>query len=121
MLEIGTDIADIARFEKMVSNDAFLNKYFHPCEISYSLNSAHPAQHLAVRFAAKEAVRKVLLSHMDELSWKDSWVENNAEGKPILIFSETVHKKIRIRHTSLSLSHTATMAIAVLILDFERS
>ena len=112
---------EIARFERMVSNDAFLKKYFHPSEISYSLNSAHPAQHLAVRFAAKEAVRKVLLSFMDDLKWKDSWIENDASGKPVLKFSDSVRKKIDIRHASVSLSHTAAIAIAVLILDFELS
>jgi len=119
MLEIGTDIVEIARFDSMVHNEAFLKKYFHPNEIAYVQNAAHPSQHLAVRFAAKEAVRKILLAHVNDLGWRDSWIENDAGGKPILHFSETVKKKIRIGHTSISLSHTRTTAIAVLILDIE--
>jgi len=110
---------DIARFESIAHNDAFLKKYFHPVEIAYVQNAAHPPQHLAVRFAAKEAVRKILLAYVEDLSWKDSWIENDADGKPLLHFSETLKKKIRIGHTSVSLSHTQSTAIAVLILDIE--
>ncbi|MDZ7795832.1 MAG: holo-ACP synthase [Candidatus Marinimicrobia bacterium] len=119
MLETGIDIIEIARFDKLVSKAAFMNKYFHPAEIDYVKRSAHAAQHLAVRFAAKEAVRKVLLSYVDTLSWKDSWIENDQNGKPYLHFSEKIKEKIGIRHASVSLSHTDSTAIAIVIIDLD--
>ncbi|MFO7841739.1 MAG: holo-ACP synthase [Fidelibacterota bacterium] len=117
MLETGIDIVDIARFDKLVSKAAFMNKYFHPAEIDYVNRSAHAARHLAVRFAAKEAVRKVLLSHVDTLSWKDSWIENDQSGKPYLHFSDKIKGKIGIRHASVSLSHTDSTAVAIVMID----
>lgn len=119
MTETGIDIVDISRFAKAAERESFVKKYFHSVEIGYAEASAHPAQHLAARFAAKEAVRKVLLSRMDALSWQDSWIENGKDGKPYLHFSEKVRKTVCIRHTSVSLSHTKDSAIAVVLIEFE--
>lgn len=117
MLETGIDIIEISRIEKSIANPSFVKKYFHPIEIEYSSGSKKAAQHFAVRFAAKEAVRKVLLSYIDDLSWKNSWIENDENGKPYLHFSEAVHKKIDIQHTSVSLSHSKDQAIAIVLMD----
>ncbi len=119
MLETGVDIVEVGRFDRLVSNDAFLKKYFHPAEIAYVHGSARPAQHLAVRFAAKEAVRKVLLSRVDKLSWKESWIRNGPYGKPLLYLSDRVTKEAGIRHASVSLSHTAGTAIAVVVIEMD--
>lgn len=117
MYETGIDIIEISRIEKSIENPVFIEKYFHPVEITYSKHSTQAAQHFAVRFAAKEAVRKVLLSYINNLSWKDSWIENDKSGKPYLHFSEEVHKKIKIKYSSVSLSHTNQIAIAIVIID----
>lgn len=119
MTETGIDIVDIPRFAKAAESESFVKKYFHPTEIAYAEASVHPEQHLAVRFAAKEAVRKVLFSRMDTLSWQDSWIENDKDGRPQLRFSEKIRKTLRIRHASVSLSHTADNAVAVVLIDFE--
>lgn len=119
MTETGIDIVDIPRFTKAAERESFVKKYFHPVEIAYAEASVHTAQHLAARFAAKEAVRKVLLSRMDTLSWQDSWIENDRNGKPQLRFSEKVLKAVRIRHESVSLSHTRDNAIAVVLIEFD--
>ncbi len=119
MLETGIDIIEVKRIEKSIENPVFVKKYFHPVEIEYSKHSAQAAQHFAVRFAAKEAVRKVLLSYIDNLSWRDSWIENDANGKPYLHFSEEVHKKIKIQYSSVSVSHTNQTAIAIVIIDID--
>ncbi|MDZ7821302.1 MAG: hypothetical protein U5N26_05520 [Candidatus Marinimicrobia bacterium] len=74
---------------------------------------------LRVRFAAKEAVRKVLLSRVDKLSWKESWIQNGPHGKPLLQLSDRVTREAGIRHASVSLSHTAGMAIAVVIIEMD--
>ena len=117
MLETGIDIIEVKRIAKAIGNPSFISKYFHPVEIEYSGNSVNAAQHYAARFAAKEAVRKVLLSYVDNLSWLDTWIENDETGKPRLVFSENVLMQIDIRQTSCSLSHTSENAIASVILD----
>ncbi len=119
MLETGIDIIDVSRVARSIGNPAFLEKYFHPVEIAYCGEGAHSAQHFAVRFAAKEAVRKVLLSHVDTLSWRDSWIENDESGKPHLVFSEKLLSRIRIRAASVSLSHTKDTAAAIVLIDLE--
>ena len=119
MLETGIDIIEVNRVAKSIENPSFVKKYFHPIEIDYSSKSKNAAQHFAVRFAAKEAVRKVLLSHIDHLSWTDSWIENDEYGKPILHFSESVRQKVTIIHTSVSLSHSKDQAIAIVLMDVE--
>jgi holo-[acyl-carrier protein] synthase len=117
MLETGIDIIEISRIEKSIQNPSFVEKYFHPIEIEYSTKSKKAAQHFAVRFAGKEAVRKVLLTYIDDLSWKDSWIENDEFGKPTLHFSESVRQKVNIVHTSVSLSHSKDQAIAIVLMD----
>lgn len=119
MLETGIDIIEVLRIERSIKNPSFIAKFFHPAEIEYSGGAVNEAQHYAVRFAAKEAVRKILLAYVDELSWLDSWVENDENGKPHLYFSENVKKQIDIRHASCSLSHTAETAVASVILDIK--
>ncbi len=117
MIETGIDIIEINRIEDSIKNSEFVRKYFHPKEIAYSEAKQNSAQHFAVRFAAKEAVRKILLSHIDKLRWSDSWIENDKTGKPILHFSTAINQKIKIHHSSVSLSHTKDTAIAIVIMD----
>lgn len=117
MLETGIDIIEISRIEKSIQNPSFVKKYFHPIEIEYSIKSKKAAQHFAVRFAAKEAVRKVLLDHIDNLSWQDSWIENDENGKPHLNFSGKIKEMLEIKHTSVSLSHSKDQAIAIVLMD----
>jgi holo-[acyl-carrier protein] synthase len=117
MLETGIDIIEVPRIAKSIENPSFIKKYFHPIEIEYSGNSVNAAQHFAVRFAAKEAVRKILLSYVDNLSWLDSWIENDESGKPHLNFSYNVTKQVQIVQSSCSLSHSKHHAIASVLLD----
>lgn len=59
---VGFDLVDVARFTRWSSYpDRLLARIFTPEEVAYA--RAHPsstAQHLAVRFAAKEALYKAL-------------------------------------------------------------
>jgi len=62
MFEIGIDIQDIEPFrKKTLENDGrFYERIFTVEEVEYCLAKADPAPHLAARFAAKEAVMKLL-------------------------------------------------------------
>ena len=57
---LGVDIEDIDRFRKLdlYEDKGFFSKIYTGDEISYCFSKDSPAQHLAVRFAGKEAVVK---------------------------------------------------------------
>lgn len=85
ILGIGIDIIEIERIKESVDRfgDAFLNKIFTQTELDYSLSKKNKYQHLAARFAAKEAIAKALHSLGDEgFEWKNAEVYNEANGLP---------------------------------------
>lgn len=59
---IGTDLTDVVRIRALLEkySGAFLKKAFGDVEASYCMSLANPAESLAARFAAKEAVAKAL-------------------------------------------------------------
>jgi holo-[acyl-carrier protein] synthase len=58
---IGLDLLEIERMERALARRPGLAaRLFHPGELEYSHARARPAQHLAARFCAKEAVSKAL-------------------------------------------------------------
>ena len=79
------------------------------------------AQHYAARFAAKEAAFKALgTGWRDGLAWHDAEVARDARGTPSIIFhnlARELFQRSGATHAHLSLSHTATYAIAYLILE----
>jgi len=120
MIETGIDIVDVSRVRQAVTRhgDHFLRKIFHPEEISYCEAKARKYEHYAARFAAKEACRKALLSHVSyHPAWTDMYVVNDPEGKPFLHLNEKIMKNLTIRYISVSLSHTQTLATAIVFLE----
>src|SRR5437016_4633940 len=57
---VGIDIVEINRLAKQAQNARFLKRVFTAEEVAYCQARKHAAQHLAVRFAAKEAVWKAV-------------------------------------------------------------
>lgn len=85
VLGIGIDIIEIERIQKSVERfgDRFLEKVFTSSEIEYCCSKKNMHQHLAARFAAKEAVAKALSDAWDGgFKWKDIEVYNELSGKP---------------------------------------
>lgn len=85
ILGIGIDIIEIERIKESVDRfgDAFLNKIFTKTELDYSLSKKNKYQHLAARFAAKEAIAKALYSVGDEgFEWKNVEIYNEPNGLP---------------------------------------
>ena len=68
-IELGTDIQLIEDFKKVNRN--FLEKIFTEREIAYCSKKKNKAQHLAARFAGKEAVIKALYCFGEKLFYKD--------------------------------------------------
>ncbi len=113
----GIDIVSCNRIAQLASHygDRFLKRVFTTRELEYSLSKKRCWEHLAGRFAVKEAVMKVLgTGWQAKLSWSDIEVVNNSSGKPELYLSgyaKEIADKLGIRQIQISISHTEDYAI----------
>jgi len=120
ILGSGIDIVEINRIKKASQKwgENFLNKVFTKKELDYSKKKHFPYQHLAARFAAKEAVAKAF-GDVDEISWKEVEVENLNNGKPQIKLSgkaNMLKNRKGIKKIIVSLSHSKNYAVASAIL-----
>ena len=85
VLGVGIDIIEIERIIKSVERygDKFLDKIYTTNELEYCLSKFNKYQHLAARFAAKEAVYKAVTSGWEQgISWQDIEIFNDPFGNP---------------------------------------
>ncbi|MDR3256380.1 MAG: holo-ACP synthase [Endomicrobium sp.] len=109
-MNIGIDIEEVKRFAKYVKDKDYLERIFAKEEISYSILRKNAVQHLAARFAAKEAVWKALSTKNKKLIITDISIQNTKNGKPQVYIKNKQYKKIEV-----SLSHTKKYVAAVAI------
>ena len=117
---VGIDIVDIARFEKIINRwgDRFLQRILTANERAYCQKKATKIQSMAVRFAAKEAFIKCLSEDLiTSFGWQDMEVKNKKNGKPFVVLHGHVAKALDENNILISLSHTATSAVAIIILQ----
>ena len=115
---VGTDIIEVARIEKLIKEkgDKFLDKIYTQNEIDYCESKGpNKYQHYAGRFAAKEAVFKVIQSNnaSKSLMFKDIQILNKDDGSPyvnIVNSNHTIASRICI-----SISHIKEYATAIAV------
>lgn len=120
-VRVGVDLVDVGGFERrFAGRDDLLATVFSAAEVAYCRAQAAPWPHLAARFAAKEAVLKALGTGLaGAMSWLDVEVTRDPAGVPAVAVGGAVAECLRregLRAGSLSLSHTAHHAIAVVLL-----
>ncbi len=121
-IDTGVDIINIETFRKAVNRrgDRFLNRIFTKIELDYCDNKVNRIQHLAARFAGKEAISKALkLNWQKGLNWKEIEIINNQNGEPRAWFKGQVKEeaeRLKIREISLSLSHCEEYAVAMAVI-----
>jgi len=115
----GIDLVEVARIQDMLDDhgERFLARCYTDSERAYcAANPARMAEHLAGRFAAKEAVLKVLgTGWSGGIAWTDVEVVRETGGKPgVRLDGEAaaVAQRLGITTILLSISHTATHAMA---------
>lgn len=119
---IGVDIVEVPRIKDACIRwqDSFLRKIFTEGEIAYSKARKFSYQHLAARFAAKEAVLKAIGdSSIHRIEWREVEVLNDEFGKPVLRLSgeaERIKEKKGIREIIITMSHTSKLAVANAVL-----
>lgn len=118
-MRIGIDIVDIDRMEAVVKRTPrFLNRVFTTGELDYCLAKRNPYPSLAVRFAAKEAFRKLDVSLCRGIRFADVEVGVMEGGRPELILSAAVWSRSRelgINRFEISLAHARNQAVAAVI------
>jgi holo-[acyl-carrier protein] synthase len=114
----GIDLVDFPRIEEMINRhgERFLNRVFTAAERAYAAANKNGTEKLVGRFAAKEAVLKLMgTGWRGKIAWTDIEVINNSAGQPEVTLTGEVEKiadKLGIKHISISITHTANFAIA---------
>lgn len=121
VIGIGTDIVECDRIGQMLQKhgDTFLQRVFTPDEIAYCSRHQIPDQHYAGRWAAKEAVLKVLGTGWAKgIQWTDVEVVRDAAGAPSIRLENRaaeIAKELQIRSVLISISHCKAFATAFAI------
>ena len=123
---IGIDAVDIGRFRRALGRRPGLaERLFTDGERAYAAATVDPAPHLAVRFAAKEAVMKALGTGIGGFALHDVEVvragtAGAARGAPSLSLSATAAALATRRGVTrwhLSLTHTEDLALALVLAE----
>ncbi|MHC4206450.1 MAG: holo-ACP synthase [Planctomycetota bacterium] len=114
----GIDLVDCPRIEQMIQRhgERFIKRVFTAAEQAYAQKNKNEVEKLAGRFAAKEAVLKLVgTGWRGRIAWTDIEIINNAAGQPEVTLGGEVRKiadKLGIKHIGVSITHTANFAIA---------
>ena len=123
ILGLGMDISEVARVKASLDRfgESFLKRILLPEEIAYCHTYQNPAQYVAVRFAAKEAISKALGTGIGaELGWHDLEICRKETGEPFVKLHGGGPKLLEARGAKrllISLTHTENYAAAVAILE----
>lgn len=115
----GIDIIETDRMRQSVSEHGqrFLDRVFTPAEQQYcARNQKRYFEHLAGRFAAKEAVLKVLgTGWRGGIAWTDVEILPEPSGQPVVNLSgecRRIASRLGITRWLVSISHIETHATA---------
>ncbi len=117
MLRAGVDLIEIKRIHSSIARygDRFLARVFTENEIAYC---AGRVTSLAARFAAKEAVSKLLgvgIQHVQGVDWREIEVVSTENGEPRLrLYGKAARRaqELQLSEIALSFSHTHEHAMA---------
>lgn len=119
MIGIGVDLVEVDRLRATLARTpALVDRLFTEGERAYAEAAHDPTERYAVRFAAKEAAMKVLGVGLGAVDWHDIEVVRTDSGAPELRVTGRANElavDAGIRSWKVSLSHTATMAEAVVV------
>ena len=120
----GVDLCEVDRIEKALASphgERLRERVFTAGEIAYAESKANKGERYAARFAAKEAGMKALgTGWRGGLGWRDLEVANLPSGRPTLRLhgkAAEIAERLGVRNISLSLTHTAQQAMAIVILE----
>jgi holo-[acyl-carrier protein] synthase len=119
----GVDLAEVPRIRASIERFGarFIERIYTAAEIAYVERKANRYERYAARFAAKEAGMKAIGTGWRQgVRWQDFEVANLPSGKPTLRLhgvAARVADRLGVRNVSLSLTHTAELGMAHVILE----
>ena len=126
ILGTGIDMVEIERIAHSIERygGRFLARVYTPGEIAYCQRKRHnAAESFAARFAAKEAAAKALGTGIGfGVTWREIEVGREPAGRPLLLLhgrAAEIAKARGVRNASLSITHTGTASMAMVILEGE--
>lgn len=127
---IGIDLVSVESFAAQLGSvgSAFAERTFTAGELRAAAGAAGAAQHLAGRYAAKEAFVKAFSGARPgrapvapDLDWREVEVVTDGWGRPVLVLhgalAQAVTTSLGPVVAHLSLTHEPTMAAAVVVLE----
>lgn len=117
IVRAGIDRVELDEFQRAVdmAGDRFLQRTFTPEEIAFC---ACRASRLATRFAAKEAVAKVLGTGIRGLGWHEVEVVTSPNGEPHVVLHDRARDRadhLGVMSLRMSLTHTGLAAEAYVV------
>jgi holo-[acyl-carrier protein] synthase len=123
ILGTGIDLAEVDRIRQAIERygERFTRRVYTEREIAYVERKANRFERYAARFAAKEAGMKAIgTGWRGGVRWQDFEVANQPSGRPTLLLhgaAADVAERMGVRRVQLSLTHTAALGMALVILE----
>ena len=118
IIGLGIDLAEVERYRfDAVRLARFARRVYTDEEMRYAMRKRHWPERLAGFFAAKEATRKAF-GHA--IPWRDVGVSHERSGRPIIRLFGAADGLLAargVRAVHLTITHTATTAAAVVVLE----
>jgi holo-[acyl-carrier protein] synthase len=120
---LGTDIVEIGRIAGTLARfgDRFVQRILAPSERPRFARVRDPANHLAKRFAAKEAFAKAIGTGIrSPFRWHAVAIGRDARGKPLLVPDAAMAEWLAaqgVNASHVSLSDDGGMATATVVLE----
>jgi holo-[acyl-carrier protein] synthase len=120
MAEVGVDIIETARIKRVLDRfgDRFLRRVYTDWERAYCRDNV---LHLAGRWAAKEAVSKVLGLGVRGVGWREIEILRTPFGQPIVKLhgnAERRRQRLGLGAMTVSISHIRDLAVAAAVGDY---
>lgn len=119
MIRLGLDLVALDEFDRLVQRGWFVRYFFSDVEMAHAatLATTRRREFLAGRFAAKEAVLKVLgVGLFDRVVPRDIVVEREACGAPRVRLADSAASAasaVEIEHVNVTISHKRELVAAV--------
>jgi holo-[acyl-carrier protein] synthase len=121
---LGVDLVEIERVRRLIDarGDRAMTRLFTDGERAYAGYRVDPARHFAARIAAKEAAFKALAGNdlARGIGWRELEVFPRPDGGPVLRLHGRAERRateLGVTRVLVSISHTDTMAVAVVVLE----
>lgn len=116
-LRTGVDLIEIERLKQVIERhgNRFLDRVYTPEELS---EVGENMASLAARFAAKEAVAKALGTGIGIIAWREIEIRRGPQREPVLYLhgeAKALAESLGLTSWSLSLSHSASQAVALVV------